>query len=114
MPWSGWRKLAVKGAWFDEQCDYDGPTCYELAIRAPRGGKHRTVHCGQSANENRRMQRYGRDGSHLATIIQSHLNDGWHLNYRGWCCESPEAAQAMERRMLEKFDYDWNIVLNGK
>lgn len=114
MGWSGWRKLADKHEWYDEKFDYDGPTCYELAIRGPRGGGHITVYCGHTVNEDRRMRTYGRDGSHLAEIIHRHLKDGWHLYYRGSCCGSKKLAEAMERRMLAKFDYRWNIILNGK
>jgi hypothetical protein len=114
MAWTGWRKLAEKGIWYDNQFDYDGPTCYELAIRGPRGGQHTTVYCGHSSNEDRRMLDYGSNGSHLEDIIQRHLEDGWHLYYRGWCCGSKKQGEAMERRMLSKWDYPWNLLLNGK
>lgn len=114
MAWTSWRKLAIKGEWFDDKFDYDGPACYQLALRGPRGGRHTIVYCGHTVNEERRMQTYGRAGSHLAQPIQQHLRDGWALYFRGWCCKSKESAEAMERRMLGKFDYDWNIILNGK
>lgn len=112
MSWTGWRKLAEDGVWFDDKFDYDGPTCYELALRGPRGGQHTVVYCGHTINEKRRMQTYGRDGSHLAKIIRSHLKDGWHLYYRGWAFRTKPNAEDMERRMLANFDYDWNIALN--
>jgi hypothetical protein len=48
------------------------------------------------------MRQYGRDGSHSAQIIRSHLRDGRSLYYRGWCRDSKEAAHAMERRLLAK------------
>ncbi len=112
MSWTGWRKLAEKGSWSDDCFDYDGPACYELALRGPRGGQHTTVYCGHSQNEDKRMLDYGSNGSHLREIIARHLKDGWHLYYRGWCCGSKKEAEAMERRMLDQWDYDWNIVLN--
>jgi len=112
MSWTGWRKLAEKDVWFDDHFDYDGPTCYELAIRGPRGGQHTTVYCGHSQNEDKRMLDYGSNGSHLSEIIAQHLKDGWHLYYRGWCCNSKKEAAAMERRRLDERDYDWNIQLN--
>jgi len=88
--------VAAKGFWHDDDFDYDGPTCYELAIRGPRGGQHTTVYCGHSKNEDGRMLDYGSNGSHLQDIIARHLKDGWHLYYRGWCCSSKKEAEAME------------------
>jgi hypothetical protein len=72
MSWTGWRKLAEKGYWYDDGFDYDGPTCYELALRGPRGGQHKTVYCGHSQNEDKRMLDYGSNGSHLKKIIDQH------------------------------------------
>ena len=112
MAWTGWRLLAQGGDWFDEDFDYDGAACYQLSIAGPRGGDLRVVYCGHTGNEEKRMSRYGRDGSHLAQIIRRHLREGWHLYYRGWCCDSKEDADAMERRMLAKFKFPWNIILN--
>ena len=85
-----------------------------MAIRGPRGGQHTTVYCGHSINEDPRMLDYGSNGSPLEDIIRRHLKDGWNLYYRGWCCGSKKQAEAMERRMLEKWDYPRNILLNGK
>ena len=114
MAWTAWRLLAQGGDWLDENFDYVGAACYELSIAGPRGGDRRIVYCGHTGNEQQRMTTYGRDGSHLARIIRSHLRDGWALHYRGWCCVSKEGADAMERRMLKKFDCPWNIILNHK
>lgn len=113
MAWTRWRLLAAGREWFDGDLDHDGPACYELSIAGPRGGDRQIVYCGHTVNEKKRMSSYGRDGSHLAEIIRAHLKDGWSLYYRGQCCTSKEAAEAMERRMLGRFRYDWNIVLNG-
>jgi hypothetical protein len=112
VAWTAWRLLAKRSQWFDDNFDYDGATCYELSIAGPRGGDRRCVYCGHSGDEKKRMSTYGRDGSHLAKIIRSHLRDGWALYYRGWCCDSKEDADAMARRMLKNFDYPWNIILN--
>jgi hypothetical protein len=72
-----------------------------------------TVYCGHSNNEDQRMLDYGSNGSHLKEIISRHLKGGWQLYYRGWCCGSKKQAEAMERRMLNNWDYPWNILLNG-
>lgn len=112
MAWTRWRLLAQGTKWYDEDFDYDGAACYELSIAGPRGGDRRTVYCGHTANERNRMSRYGRDGSHLAKIIRTHLRAGWSLYYRGWCCDSKGAADAMERRRLKRLKYGWNIILN--
>lgn len=72
------------------------------------------MYCGHTVSEKQRMSCYGRDGSHLAEIIEKHLKDGWSLYYRGWCCKSKSAAEAMERRMLGRIQYDWNILLNSE
>lgn len=113
MGWTSWRLLARKGEWFDDDCNYDGPTCYELSVCGPRGGGREIVYCGHTKNERQRMSSYGRDGSHLSRIIQQHLRDGWSLEYRACACASKADAEAMERRMLRKFDYPWNLMLNG-
>ncbi len=112
MAWTSWRLLAERGDWFDEYFDYDGAACYQLSIAGPRGGDRRVVYCGHTGNEEQRMRRYGRDGSHWAQIIQSHLRRGWSLYYRAWCCHSKKAADAMERRLLAKYRFPWNVVLN--
>jgi hypothetical protein len=60
------------------------------------------------------MTSYGRDGSHLAQIIASHLTDGWYLHYRSWACPNKRKAEAMERSLLRQFDYPWNGLREGK
>lgn len=113
MPWTTWRKLAERSEWYDDQFDWNGPACYELSIAGSRGGNRRIVYVGETANERRRMVTYGRDGSHLASIIQTHLRNGWALWYRAQTMSSKEAAIAMQQRMLDRFQYDWNIQLNS-
>lgn len=88
MAWTGWRLLAERNIWHSEDFDHDGPACYQLSIAGPRGGKRRIVYCGHTINERERMSSYGRDGSHLAEIIEHHLKDGWCLYYRGWTFRS--------------------------
>ena len=112
MSWTNWRLRAQRNDWFDENFDYDGPVCYELSITGPHGGGRKIMYCGHTENEKRRMSSYGRDGSHLADIIRQHLRDGWCLCYRGYALKSKKQAEAMERRMLGKFKYGWNILLN--
>lgn len=113
MGWTNWRLLADKKEWHSATFDHDGPACYELAIAGPRGGNLKEVYVGHTVNEKKRLSRYGRDGSHLAEIIQSHLRNGWCLYYRARAKGSKIEAEVMERRMLSKYDYDWNLKLNS-
>ncbi len=112
MGWTYWRKLAEGDEWFDEVFDYDGPACYELGTGGPRGGNIESMYVGETANEKKRMAAYACSGSHLAEIIAKHLRDGWSLYYRAQTKPSKEAAKAVQDRLLEQFDYDWNIRLN--
>ena len=114
MAWTAWRLLAQGSAWFDEDFDYGGAACYELSIAGPQGGNRHIVYCGHTGNEEQRMTRYGRDGSHLAKIIRKHLRGGWTLYYRGWSCASKKHADEMERRQLKKFEFPWNLILNQR
>lgn len=113
MPWTKWRLLAKGSEWYDESLSYDGPACYELSIAGPRGGDRRVVYCGHTLNEQKRMSSYGRDGSHLADTIRWHLSKGWSLYYHSQSCESKVAAEDMERRLLARYSYDWNIHNNA-
>lgn len=112
MGWTKFRLLADKKHWYDEILDWDGPACYELAIAGPRGGNLRIVYIGETSNEKKRMASYARSGSHLAREIDWHLKEGWCLRYRGYGCNSKKEAVEMEKRMLKKFKYDWNIKFN--
>ena len=112
MAGTTWRLLAEGREWCDADFDYGGAACYQLSIAGPRRGNRHIVYCGHTGNEEKRMTRYGRDGSHLAKIIRQHLSNNWSLYYRGWCCDSKEDAAAMELRLLSKFKFPWNIVLN--
>ena len=110
--WTRWRKIADRRAWFDDELDWDGPTCYELAVAGPRGGDLRIVYVGETKNEKRRMVAYASHGSHLSEIIHSHLKCGWHLYYRARAAPSKEQAVRMQDNLLGRWDYDWNLKLN--
>ncbi len=110
--WTGWRRIAEKGFWYDEELDWDGPACYELAIAGPRGGNRRVVYVGETQSESKRVASYARSGSHLSAVIHEHLRDGWHLLYRARIAASKEEAVRMQDNLLWRYDYDWNLVLN--
>lgn len=112
--WTRWRKIAYRNHWFDETLDWDGPACYELAIGGPRGGGLKIVYVGETISESKRIIAYASHGSHLAEIIERHLKQGWHLFYRAQTKNSKQEAVHMQNNLLAKFDYDWNIQLNGK
>lgn len=77
MGWTGPRLIAVKGKWFDEFFDHNGPACYELGTGGPRGGNVQWHYVGETGNERKRIECYARNGSHLSKIINKHLNAGW-------------------------------------
>lgn len=114
MGWTGWRKIADNQGWYGDELDWDGPACYELAIAGPRGGNLRPVYIGETGNERRRVVAYASHGSHLAEIIDDHLRRGWTIWYRAQGLKSKVAAVAMQNKLLQRFEYDWNIQLNAK
>ena len=113
MSWTNWRKLAEKGVWYDDDFDYDGPACYELGTGGPRGGQIEIHYVGDTRSERQRMVAYARHGSHLSTIIDSHLRRGWTLYYRAIACSSKREAKRLQDNFLRDFHYDWNRQLNG-
>jgi hypothetical protein len=114
MAWTRWRKIAQGRHFFSEELDWDGPACYELALAGPRGGNLRIVYVGETVNERSRVIAYASHGSHLSKIIANHLRRGWCLFYRAQAKGSKFEAVCMQNSLLSKFDYDWNILLNGK
>ena len=113
MAWTRWRLLANRKEWFEEKFDYEGASCYELGTGGSRGGSIQPHYVGETKNERARMRQYAKHGSHLSKTIDWHLKEGWCLYYRGTCCASKADAVAMQNRMLAKFKYDWNNLLNG-
>ena len=112
MGWTKWRKIADSYEWYDDELDWDGPACYELAIAGPRGGDLKPVYVGETSNERRRVANYARSGSHLSEIVDEHLRRGWTLCYRAQAAPTKAAGEAMQDRLLDRFEYDWNLQLN--
>jgi GIY-YIG catalytic domain-containing protein len=112
--WTNWRKIATRRDWFDDELDWDGPACYELALAGPRRGGLLIVYVGETLNEKRRVATYARHGSHLSEIINNHLRGGWYLYYRACAVSSKSAAVAMQNNLLAQWEYDWNIQLNER
>lgn len=112
MAWTEWRLLMSRDEWFSAVLDHDGPACYELGTGGPRGGDIQIHYVGETCNEKSRMACYGRNGSHLAEIIDDHLKRGWHIWYRAVALPSKEAAVAMQNNLLSRYRYDWNDLLN--
>jgi hypothetical protein len=112
MAWTGWRLLANRKEWFDDQFDHDGPSCYELGTGGSRGGDIQPHYVGETKNERKRMCQYACHGSHLSETIDWHLKEGWCLYYRGTALKTKAAAVEMQNRMLSRFKYDWNQMLN--
>jgi hypothetical protein len=114
MAWTHWRKIADRKHWFPDTLDWDGPACYELALAGPRGGSCTIVYVGETTNERTRLVAYASHGSHLSRIIAQHLRMGWHLHYRAQAKESKADAVRMQNSLLARFEYEWNIQLNGR
>lgn len=114
MRWTSWRLLADKRYWYDDQFDWDGPACYELGTGGPRGGRIQPHYVGETTNEQRRIEAYARHGSHLADVIDDHLRRGWCLHYRAVSCDSKLRAKGLQDRLLSRYEYDWNIILNQR
>jgi hypothetical protein len=72
MGWTEFRKIAESSTWYDDEFDWEGPACYELAIAGPRGGGLRPVYVGETKNEKKRIAAYASHGSHLSDIIDNH------------------------------------------
>ena len=113
MRWTNWRKIADKEHWYDEEFDWNGPACYELGLRGPRGGRHRTVYVGETINERSRLLSYAKYGSHLSVLIDEALDNGWHLYYHAIMCRTKEDAVTLQNRLLFRHYYEWNKKLNG-
>ena len=112
MGWTKWRKIADRKEWYGDELDWTGPACYQLAIAGPRGGDLRIVYVGETKNEATRVIAYATHGSHLSVIIESHPRKGWILWYRATATRTKAEAVAMQNRLLDRFDYDWNALLN--
>lgn len=112
MRWTNWRKIADQEYWYDETLDWDGPACYELGLRGPRGGRHRTVYVGETLNEKRRIIAYAKNGSHISHFIDKALKDGFHLYYHAILFRTKDEAITLQNRLLYKHYYEWNTKRN--
>ncbi len=110
--WTDWRKLAEKNKWFNDELDYDGPSCYELGIGGPNGGNIQPKYVGETKDEKKRMSQYAANGSHLGHLIDDALRRGWSLYYRGQAMKSKADAKKMQDNLLSSYLYDWNTQLN--
>jgi hypothetical protein len=113
MGWTRPRLIAIRGEWFNDFLDNDGPACYELGTGGKRGSNIQWHYVGETSNERKRIECYARNGSHLSKIINRHLNAGWCLYYRACVCSSKKVAKRMQDNLLNRFKYDWNVILNG-
>jgi hypothetical protein len=111
--WTRWRKLADEEYWYDDYCDHDGPACYELGVGSDRGTVAPT-YVGETGNERRRMSAYARHGSHLSSTIDSYLDRGYVLYYRGLAVDTKSEAREIQDFMLSNYEYEWNQIGNSE
>jgi hypothetical protein len=112
MAWTEWRKIAQGREWSSDEFDHDGPACYELGIRTPKGRNVTPVYVGETANEQRRIRLYASGNSHLEGEIGRALRVGCTLLYRGQAKPSKREAKRMQDRLLDRYDYPWNTQSN--
>lgn len=111
--WTKPRLVATSDTYYSEIFDHHGPACYELIVAGPRGGNVRHMYVGETDNERRRIACYGRSGSHLAELINQELALGNALYYRAHAFPTKELAKRRQNRLLAKWNYPWNKILNG-
>lgn len=117
-----WQVLAADERFFIEENDHLYPGCYMLGLTEQRLSSIRLwglnqnrvdeVYIGKSVEIGRRIFQYGEEGSHLEEIIEDHLNRGFVLCFCTYETDDEEEALDVERRFLDEFDFDWNIVHN--
>ena len=93
------------------QCRVDGkPVMPFLADLATRSMRFRI----SAIHTKERLTSHARGDTDLAEVIDSHLNDGWLLDYRVWVFDTKEEAQETERRLFERNNdpdkYGWNAI----
>jgi hypothetical protein len=114
MRWSGWKKIAIKKGFYEENLpDYDGPAIYQLGRGSPNGGAISEKYLGRADNLRTRISSYARHGSHLWNdAINPTLNKGYALYYRYYKVKTPERVRILESSHLLSKTYDWNIQNN--
>ena len=110
---TGWRKVADRYEWYDDEFDYDGPACYELGTGHSRN-RVTPRYVGETKNERRRITLYARGGSHISHFIDSALRKGYNLYYRGVALPSKRKAKEMQDSLLTDYYYEWNTVGQGE
>ena len=113
MGWTKWRPLMTPSSFEEPEVEWNQPGCYELALAGPRGGRREIVYVGRSVDLASRLQEHGHFGSHLADDLDAALRDRRWIWYRVWRHDSEQEAIAFEGRLLDRFDYPWNIQHNS-
>lgn len=109
MGWTPWRRIADSWLWYADALNYDGPACYELGTRGPRGGiKRRYV--GDAENERARVLCHAKRRSHLSQVIARHLDLGQTLYFRSIACATKFEAQSLQDVLLRRHNYDGNTL----
>ncbi|MCK6639429.1 MAG: hypothetical protein L6Q81_05035 [Bacteroidia bacterium] len=114
MAWSRWQLLATFEEDFADDLIDDGPACYELGLVHEDDSldELEIVYIGETCDLYQRCCSYAECGSHLWEIVDDHLEDGFELYVRYKLFYSKEDACIYERKMLDKYDYPWNIRHN--
>jgi hypothetical protein len=114
MGWTHWKLLANQESWYSNEIKYQGPACYELGIRGKWKQYVIPVYVGNTDNLFRRMDQYGRNGSHLRKLLLKYRNHDYALYFRYSPHRMKSAAQKEEKDLLLKFGlerYPWNTQL---
>ena len=64
--------------------------------------------------QRRRINEYCTNGSHKEDFMNEALTEGYELWVRVKTSEGKKDAEDMENKLLEKYDFAWNIQKNGE
>lgn len=117
--WSSWRPLLYpiqEQIWFKRSDHvrriHRGPGVYELAL-SDSNNQRLCVYLGKTANVRRRAFSYAWRGSHLSPLLHRALMQGCCVDFRYLSLETEARAKLVESLTLARFDYAWNVDLNG-
>lgn len=127
--WTYWRvlaeRLAERNVWLRpadldshlldapprlvRELAYTGPACFELGVGYLSNKIREIKYIGETGNLNRRLNTLADDRSNLGEVIHDYLKRNYTLLWRAILLRSRSEARAMQRLMLKKYDYEWNI-----
>lgn len=122
--WSSWRPLLYpvqREVWFQRSAHVSRvpavPAVYELGIVKSvedAVASRECVYLGKTQNARRRTFSYAWRGSHLSPLLHRALLAGHRVDFRYMTVADAAKARTIETLVLARFDYAWNVELNGQ